>query len=81
MIWEVKISYNGVFVFYFTENDLKNYCNSTFREDIKKQYFTDIKIFDELNLVTLGSINFYFDSKERVDREYRGNLFLYFRSH
>jgi hypothetical protein len=79
-VWDVigGASYWTV-VFYYTEKDVIENQNNGVSEMIAGNYYSLLKEHDELHFFTRDNMGLKFDSKENVDKNYKGNLFHYFR--
>jgi hypothetical protein len=80
IIWRIEASFYSVTIFYFINDDLNRYKDSSIELDIRKICYDCIKQRDEFNLYSVESFICNFDSKENVDKNYNGNLQFYFQS-
>jgi len=80
MIWEVaRYGDSGPVIFYYFDREIKENEVNGISETIAIDYLSILRKYDELNFVTRENLDIKFDSKEKVDLNCQGNLFLYFR--
>ena len=79
-IWEILPIFRSTTVFYLKDADIEKYSKSGLSQQIYEAYFNKLKKFDLLNyLKTEKDFILKFDSKENLDKNYKGNLFDYSR--
>jgi hypothetical protein len=78
-VWRVDGFCRDNVVFLYTEQDVRAAKRSRWGTEIKRQCFEGNKKYDEFGYLTEKSFHFKFDSKENLDKNYGGNLFLYWK--
>ncbi|MGE4572448.1 MAG: hypothetical protein AB7E09_06875 [Candidatus Izemoplasmatales bacterium] len=77
-IWKIDRSGFGIYIFYDTEINKEIYDNDGTTLKIKEFILDEVKKLDEFNYYDENYI--VFDTKEKIDNKYKGNLFIYYRS-
>lgn len=78
-LWAVEGFSQRTVLFYLTDADValnKKNCTS---ETLIERCFELTKQYDEFDYFTLAEFPVSFDSKQRLDSEFRGSMFYYFR--
>jgi hypothetical protein len=78
-VWEVIAIFSNSVVFYYSDQDIIKYQNNGSSKMIADEYYSTLKACDVLDYFTRENINLKFDSKEKLDKNYDGNLFYYTR--
>ncbi len=80
-IWKLSIMGPGLVVFYEKDKDVKTNLDNGITKEIKDNIFSIFKENDKLNILEYVYHDEYisFDSKENLDKNYHGSLYLYFR--
>ncbi len=76
-IWRVIATGYQIVVFYNTEIQKKLNELNGISKNIINEYFSKIKEIDAYDFYTKDLI--YFESKENLDKNYKGDLYIYFR--
>lgn len=76
-VWEIHLHGAALMVFFFEEGQVSRYRDSPLIEEMKREYYSLIKPFDEFGYI--HEITVGFDSKEEFDRKYGGNWLNYYR--
>ncbi len=80
-IWEIEQCVFVLYVFFETDDNLKKYKEEGVLEDIKNNYLSFIKQYDEFDMVKQYEDNMiYFGSKETIDREHGGSTWRFYKS-
>lgn len=78
-IWQLSFLSGSVFVFFYTDSDLTNAKQAGVCNQIKLDCFDILKTQDEFHVFSFDNFAIYFDSKQNVDENYKGNLWYYFK--
>jgi hypothetical protein len=80
-IWDiVQSDYSAmIVVFYHKDEDITENDKNGNSERIKKECFELIKQYDEFDYCQFNTFPISFDSKQNLDKNYKGFLFYYFR--
>ena len=80
-IWKLSIMGPGLVVFYEKDADVKTNLDNGITNEIKDKIISIFKENDKLNIFEFVYRDEYlsFDSKENLDNNYHGSLYLYFR--
>ncbi len=78
-VWLVIAMFSSLVVFYYSDNEIIANENNGISEMIADDYFSVLKKYDDLNYFTRETISIKFDSKQNLDKNYKGNLFYYTR--
>jgi hypothetical protein len=78
-VWDVYEHFLETVVFYYSDVDLATNENNGISKSITEDYYSILKKYDELGYFTRENIRLRFDSKENLDKNYKGNLFYYSR--
>ena len=78
-IWRVEGLGKRIVIFHQTDQDVVDCGLSGLSERIKARCFGLVKKYDEFDYFRPETFQITFDSKERLDREFEGSLFYYFR--
>jgi len=77
-VWNVFLTYAGLVVFYFLDNEITEHEKDGINHTIGDTYYSLVKKYDDLNYFTRENIDLRFDSKENLDKNYNGSLSDYF---
>lgn len=75
LVWQINIHGSGLIVFFYTNKEKDNPNNDLMIENLKNDYYTILKPFDEFNYLDRTWIKR--DSKEDFDTIYEGNWFYW----
>ncbi|NMC56152.1 MAG: hypothetical protein GYA50_02880 [Eubacteriaceae bacterium] len=78
-IWGIQPQFDATYVFYYSDEDVKRNLENGVSKQIKDDYFEELKKLDEFNVYTYDTFEMIFDSLENVDKNYKGNLYYYFK--
>lgn len=78
LIWEISRFGEHTSFFFHTQSQLNHARKSEKANEIKEEYFEQLKHFDEFNYFTLANFNAVFDSKESFDKNYNGSWRAYY---
>ena len=78
-IWLFSKFGSGVTLFFYHEEDVNENRNSQELKLLTQEYFTEIKKYDEFDLITTEDFKINIDSKENIDKNYNSNLYNYYR--
>lgn len=79
VIWDVLAMFSSLVVFCFLDSDIVTNESKGISETIADDYYSILKKYDELNYFTRENIHLRFDSKENLDKNYKGNFLYYSR--
>jgi hypothetical protein len=68
-----------IVVFYHNDNDITENDKNGNSERIKRECFRLIKQYDEFDYCQFDTFPITFDSKQNLNKNYRGNLYYYFK--
>ena len=77
-VWNVFLTYGGLVIFYFLDNEITEHEKDGINKTIGDTYYSLVKKYDDLNYFTRENVDLRFDSKENLDKNYSGNLYSYF---
>lgn len=78
-VWTIAAEGARIVVFYETDEEVRIRAADGTSDAIKWRCFDLVKRYDEFGYFTWCNFPFAFDSKERLDAEFEGSLFYYFR--
>jgi hypothetical protein len=78
-IWQIVTQFEDVFVFFEKAYQVEEYSKSGKLEEIRYDYFNFLKKYDEFDLYKYDEFMIKFDSKEVLERDFKGNMFAYLR--
>jgi len=78
-IWRIDGFSRTIVVFFYTDKDIRRNTENGACAKIAKRCLEGIKPYDEFGYLTKASFRLKFDSKENLDRNYKGSLFYYWR--
>lgn len=78
-IWEIIQFFEGIFVFYYNDEQLTRNQNSDRVKQLKSRFFHAMKKNDEFNLLNEQKFSIGQDSKQNLDENYEGNLYYFFK--
>lgn len=78
-IWKLHGSGKHNVVFYHTDEDLAECDDNGCSDEIEEWFLESIKPFDEFDYIQADDLPLEFDSKQNLDANYQGSLYLYFQ--
>ena len=78
-LWEVSRSFSATTFFLYTDEQVKQYENSTLRQEWTDRYFALLKQYDVFNYLKREGFTIYLDSKENFDTHYGSNWWYYYK--
>jgi hypothetical protein len=79
VVWDTLSMFSGSVVFYYCDLDIGMNENKGISKLITDEYYSILKKYDELHYFTRANISLKFDSKENLDKNYKGNFLYYSR--
>ena len=79
-VWKVFKRFSTALCILKTNKQLEESQTGKMNEVISEKYRELISYYDEFGYSSIVKLNLLFDSKERIDKEYNGNLSNYFRN-
>lgn len=79
VVWQIHIYGSGLIVFFYTNKEKDNSDNDRMIENIKNEYFSVLKPFDEFGYLNKSWVKR--ESKEDFDNIYKNNWFYWSRGH
>ena len=78
-IWKIEGFSKETVVFYLTEKDVQDSQTNEGSQRIKQRCYQLVKQYDEFDYFQPNTFPIRFDSKENLDKNYKGSMFYYFR--
>lgn len=78
-IWQIVQFFEGIFVFYYTDEQLSENKNSERKIELKARLYNAMKKNDEFNVIDEQKFSIGQDSKQNLDENYEGNMHYYFK--
>jgi hypothetical protein len=78
-VWKIDGFARQIAVFFDSEERMRLKAKDGTCEEISKQCFQAMKPYDEFGYLTDDTFRLRFDSKENLDKRFKGNLFYYWR--
>lgn len=78
VLWEVSRFGEHTSFFFNTQPELNRARKSGKTNELKEEYFKQLKHFDEFSYFNLANFNAVFDSKESFDKNYNGSWRAYY---
>lgn len=75
-IWKIEIVFEGIHVFYQTDEQMERHCSDDVNEMINNTVTNIIKPYDKYNIYKQG-ISCTFTSKQTLDEKYAGSMYSY----
>jgi hypothetical protein len=79
-VWKIFKHFSSALCILNTNKQLEESKTGKVNEIITEKYKELISNYDEFGYSSIVKLNILFDSKERIDKEYNGNLSNYFRN-
>lgn len=79
LVWHIHVYGSGLIVFFYTNDQKDNSDNDMVIENIRNEYFSILKPFDEFDYLNKTWVKR--ESKEDFDTIYKGNWFYWSRDH
>lgn len=76
--WEISKFFSRTTFFFYTDEQLSKYKNDRLMEKLRIDYFNILKKHDEFDYIKLEDFSIAFDSKENLDKNYKGNWYFYY---
>jgi hypothetical protein len=78
-VWEIYQEFEITTIFFYTDEQTKDYTNNGTTDLIKSKLFRILKKYDEFDYIKETTSFIEFDSKQKFDDYYKGNWFYYSR--
>lgn len=77
--WTIFPAGTAAVVFFLKDKDVSTNQENGVCENVEREYFEVLKRYDEYGIFSREEFSMTFDSKENVDNNYQGSLYLYFK--
>jgi hypothetical protein len=76
-IWKIRNDWQGVGVFFYTDNELNRSVDEAFKAKCAKAYADILSPYDQFGYLKEKPASVTFSSKETFERDYQGNWLYY----